>query len=118
VEKVTTHYMKLHERPYQMIASGEKTIELRLYDEKRQKIQVGDVIEFAKSKALDETMQTQVIALHHFPDFAALYASLPLDKCGYTPDELPTASPEDMDAYYSPEEQKAFGVLGIELRLL
>lgn len=112
------HYMKLHAQPYEMIASGEKTIELRLNDEKRQKLQVGNVIEFSKSKAPDETMQAQVIALHHFPDFAALYTVLPLDKCGYTPEELPTASPADMDAYYSPEEQKKFGVLGIELRLL
>ena len=115
---MSTHYMKLHESPFEMIATGEKTIELRLNDEKRQKIQVGDVIQFAKSKAPEETIQAQVIALHRFDDFAALYAALPLDKCGYTAAELPGASPTDMDAYYSPEEQKYYGVVGIELKLL
>ena len=32
------------------IRNGNKTIELRLYDEKRQKISVGDVIKFVNSK--------------------------------------------------------------------
>ncbi len=31
-------------KPYASIASGKKTIELRLYDEKRQSIQIGDQI--------------------------------------------------------------------------
>lgn len=32
-----THSMKLKDNPFNKIASGEKTIELRLYDEKRKK---------------------------------------------------------------------------------
>ena len=32
------HKMKLHNGPYELIKKGIKTIELRLYDEKRQKI--------------------------------------------------------------------------------
>ena len=40
------HEMRLHDTPFKMIQAGTKTIELRLYDEKRQQIQVGDEIEF------------------------------------------------------------------------
>jgi len=36
------HEMKLYPEPFQMIADGRKTIELRLYDEKRKKIKAGD----------------------------------------------------------------------------
>ena len=36
--------MKLSPKPYDMIASGKKTIELRLLDEKRSQIKVGDII--------------------------------------------------------------------------
>ena len=36
-------------------------------------------------------------------------------KCGYTEEDIGTASPSDMAAYYSPEEQKKYGVVGIEI---
>ncbi len=36
------HQMKLQNSPFQKIQKGMKTIELRLYDEKRQKVKVGD----------------------------------------------------------------------------
>lgn len=38
------HYMKLYNEPFQMIKKGEKTIELRLNDEKRRKLKKGDTI--------------------------------------------------------------------------
>ena len=34
------HNMKLNESPFEKIKAGTKTIELRLYDEKRRKIQL------------------------------------------------------------------------------
>ena len=40
------HNMKLQPEPLEMIKSGQKTYELRLWDAKRQKISVGDTIEF------------------------------------------------------------------------
>ena len=40
------HIMNLNDTPYNMIKSGRKTIELRLYDEKRRMISIGDEIEF------------------------------------------------------------------------
>ena len=36
------HTMKLRPNPFRMILCGEKTYELRLYDEKRQCIKIGD----------------------------------------------------------------------------
>ena len=40
------HCMKLNRDPFEKIKSGSKTIEMRLFDEKRQRISVGDFIEF------------------------------------------------------------------------
>ncbi len=110
--------MKLHDRPYEMIRDGNKTIELRLYDEKRRKISVGDKIEFTNSKNSATSMLCEVTALHVFPSFAELYDRLPLIKCGYTECDIAAASPKDMDVYYSKEEQDAYGVIGIEIKLL
>jgi len=109
-----THQMKLHPEPFAMIRSGQKTIELRLNDEKRQKIKVGDRIVFTESKT-GETLHTTVLKLHRFASFRELYQSLPLLSCGYTNEDIDQADPADMEQYYSAEEQNRYGVLGIEL---
>ena len=44
-----THQMQLQPEPFSMIKSGVKTIELRLYDEKRRKIRIGDEILFTNT---------------------------------------------------------------------
>ena len=113
-EERTMHNMKLHPQPFAMIKSGEKTIELRLFDEKRRQIRVGDQIIFTNT-ATGECLTKTVLKLHRFDSFASLYASLPLGKCGYTSANIDQATPEDMAVYYSPEEQKKYGVVGIEL---
>lgn len=87
-----THSMKLKDNPFNKIASGEKTIELRLYDEKRKRIKVGDRIEFTKISHPDKKLITEVIALHLFSSFKELYSALPLEKCGYGMEELKNAS--------------------------
>lgn len=109
--------MKLSPKPYEMIASGKKTIELRLYDEKRSQIREGDVIVFTQAFSGD-SVTTKVLALHRFKSFEELYEGLPLLKCGYTVENIKSASYQDMTAYYSLEEQKKYGVVGIELCLI
>ena len=110
-----THDMKLRREPFEKIKSGAKTVELRLYDEKRRAISVGDEIRFACVDGDEPPLRRRVTALHVFSSFAELYAALPLEKCGYSAEELESASPDDMNAYYSREEQSRFGVVGIEL---
>lgn len=111
------HEMKLHPQPFDMIASGEKTIELRLHDEKRQRIQIGDRIRFTNSQDPARRLEVLVTNLYHFCSFAQLYDTLPLEKCGYRPEEVKDASYKDMEQYYSMEEQAKYGVLGIEIKL-
>ena len=108
------HKMKLRPEPFSAISSGMKTFELRLFDEKRRAIKIGDTIEFTNTEN-GECLTRRVIALHLFASFEELYRTLPLDKCGYTKESAASASAEDMNIYYSPEEQAKLGVLAIEL---
>ena len=110
--------MKLHASPFAMIASGEKTIELRLYDEKRRQISVGDTIRFSDINDASKTLLTKVKELFVFDSFDELYKLLPLTECGYTADSVRTASPEDMRKYYTPEQEKKYGVLGIRIEVI
>lgn len=112
------HTMNLHDVPYNMIKSGQKTIELRLYDEKRRLISVGDEIEFVNSKNSNLSLHCHVLNIHKFSSFDELYKELPLLKCGYTERDISMASPSDMDLYYSKEKQEKYGVVGIELKLI
>ena len=106
------HKMNLNPEPFEMIRSGQKTIELRLNDEKRKQIKAGDIIEFNQTET-GEKLITKVIAVYRFDSFAELYQELPLLKCGYTDSEIASAKPEDMDLFYTPEQQEKYGVLGI-----
>lgn len=55
------HEMKLQDKYYNYILNGTKRIELRLYDEKRQQIKIGDIIKFYKEPKLKDTFRAKVI---------------------------------------------------------
>ena len=109
-----THYMNLVPSAFAKIADGSKTIELRLNDEKRQRINVGDKIIFNLSSTYDIII-AHVKNLYKFSDFEGLYKALPLENCGYGKAELDFANHTDMEQYYTKEQIKKYGVLGIEL---
>ena len=112
------HYMNLRPQPFSLISNGIKSIELRLLDEKRKSICVGDTLIFYNTQDASATISCIVKKLHTFSNFEELYRSLPLDKCGYLPHELATASAKDMEVYYPVEKQRLYGVVGIEIALI
>ena len=105
------HEMRLQSLPFMQIREGIKTVELRLFDEKRRRISVGDRIRFTSG---DESLERRVIALHRHPSFAALLKTPLLAKCGFG-ECSPEAAAREMRAYYTEEEERMLGVLGIEL---
>lgn len=109
-----THYMNLVPSAFKKIADGSKTIELRLNDEKRQQINAQDTVVF-NCLGIKDIITAQVSGLHKFSDFEELYKMLPLEKCGYTVVELDTVHYTDMERYYTKEQIKKYGALGIEL---
>ena len=109
------HKMRLHNEPFEFIKDGTKTIELRLFDEKRRLIQEGDLIEFENRITLEKLM-VKVLALHRYDSFDEAFKHFDKVAMGYRENE--TANPLDMEQYYSKEEQAKYGVVGIEISLL
>lgn len=107
------HKMKLKEKPYSQINSGTKTIELRLYDEKRQKIRVNDIIEFTNINTM-EKLSVIVLDLYKYSSFEELYKNFDKTELGY--DKKEEANYKDMEEYYSKDEQDKYGVLGIRIK--
>ena len=63
------HEMKLQPKYYNFILNGTKRIEIRLFDEKRQKIKLGDTIKFSKETDLNESFIAKVIGLLRYNNF-------------------------------------------------
>lgn len=103
--------MNLNPQPFEQIRSGRKTVELRLYDEKRRKIGIGDEIEFSCE---GQSVTAEVIALHRADSFKELFGKIAPESAGFDSAEDYTL----MRNYYSEEEEKAFGVIGIEIRII
>lgn len=112
-----THEMRLWEAPFRAVASGRKTVEMRLYDPKRQSVRVGDAIHFTLADG-HESVTAEVTALHVYPDFRTLYNALipamGAGALGYAEGE--TADPADMLVYYNEGDIRQYGVVGIEIR--
>lgn len=109
------HTMRLQDKPFKAIKNGDKTIEMRLNDEKRQKIKINDLIEFENMVTL-EHITVKVLNLHYFDNFKDLYNHFDKVSLGYKENEI--ANYKDMEQYYSQDEQSLYGVVGIEVELL
>ena len=107
--------MELNDKPFNSIEKGTKTIELRLNDEKRQQLRVKDQIEFT-NKEKSRKILTEILALHEYPSFEALYKDFDKKDLGYEENEI--ADPKDMEEYYPQEEQDKYGVVGIKIKKL
>ena len=112
------HEMLLAPKPFEMMKSGQKTIELRLYDEKRKDIKIGDDIHFYCTENRAKVLKTEVLDIHIFDNFTQLYRELNLLSCGYMKSNIKEAKPEDMEVYYSREQLEQYGAVGIELRVV
>jgi len=111
--KKQIHDMKLNNTAWKSIKKNKKSIELRLNDEKRQKIKVGDIVIFT-SQETGKKIKRKVKKLHPYPNFEELYAHFPKKKLGYA--KKKEASFKDMEKYYSKKDIEKNGVLGIELK--
>ena len=111
------HAMKLNPSPFGKISSGKKSVELRLYDDKRRKINIGDRIIFSNTDVPEQKIAVKVTALHRYATFEDLFRNIPPEKCGNDVIETPEDAAARMKKYYSDEQIKWYGVLGIEIEL-
>ena len=108
------HTMKLKEDPFERMKNGTKTIEFRLYDEKRRTIQIGDEIEFSKLPELQEKLLVKVIDLYKEESFEKLFKKVFVgeDK------EKIIEKAKSMNRFYTPEQEKEYGVVGIKIEII
>ena len=107
--------MNLHDEPFRLIKNRTKTIELRLNDERRKGLKIGDTITFTNRTTL-ETMVVKVLNVYEYPNFEELYKHHDKVSMGYNINDIP--NPHDMDIYYTKEQQAQYGVIAIEIEVI
>jgi len=109
--------MKLQPEYYNFILNGTKRIEIRLFDEKRQQIKIGDTIKFLKEPELNESFKVKVVGLLRYNSFLDMFKDFDIsilsDK-SMTKEELIAV----LEQFYTKEKQEKYGVLGIEVSLI
>lgn len=108
------HVLKLQPKYFDYIDKGTKRIELRLFDEKRQKINIGDIIVFQKEPELEIEMKVKVIDLLKYNTYKELFNDFNIEILAdnsMTKQELL----ESLEEFYTTEKQKQYGVLGIRI---
>ena len=111
---MATYNLNLQDRFFNYIKNGTKRIELRLYDEKRQKIQLNDDLVFANSKG--EQLTAKVIGLLRYNNFDDLFKDFDIDIMAdksMTKEDLMSALCE----FYTSEKQAKYGVIGLRIQL-
>lgn len=110
------HHMRLLEEPFEMIKAGRKIVEVRLNDEKRKMVAIGDAILFSKLPENKEAVKVKVLGLLQYKSFETLYTDLPHGLLGWegkTVKEMLEATYR----IYTREQEEKLGVLGIRIEL-
>lgn len=108
-----THNMKLVDFAFKAMKNKEKDIELRLNDEKRRKINIDDIIIFTHVDTGEE-LRTKVVNLYQFDSFKKMFSSLDNNRFGLNKND----TFEIMYNFYTKEDEKKYGGLAIEIKLI
>ena len=101
------HNMTVKQPYFDLIKAGKKTIELRLYDNKRRQIQIGDEIVFQNG---DNFHRVSVKGMFLAKNFEELFKYVDPKFAGMN--SIKEAI-DIMEQFYDKDAQKKFGVVGI-----
>ncbi len=111
------HKLKLQPKYYNFILNGTKRIEIRLFDEKRKQIKIGDTIKFLKEPDLKESFNTKVIELLRYNNFNDMFKDFDISilaDISMTKEDLI----KELEQFYTKEKQYKYGVVGIRIELI
>lgn len=106
--------MEIHLHPdiFEIVKNGTKTVEVRLYDEKRRKLKVGDTLVFLKRPDDIEQIKTTITKLDTYKNFKELVNNYDI-KDLYLESYTKEMFLDELKRFYSEEDQEKYGVLAI-----
>lgn len=107
------YIMKLNPKYFEFMKNGTKRIEIRLNDEKRKELKIGDVIVFQKESELKEELYTQIVNLRVKRNFKELIENLEISEYS-DKSESEENFLQDLYKFYTKEQEEKYGVVGIQ----
>ena len=111
------HHMGLYDKPFHSMKLGRKTVEVRLNDEKRRKLKIGDTIVFTRVPNNNETLTAEILELRHYQTFKEMYESIPAKEFDTEGDSIDEMVEQTYDIYTFEQEQK-WGTLAITVKMI
>lgn len=102
----------LHADVFEIVKNGKKDIEVRINDEKRRKLKVGDTLVFLKRPLDDEEIRANVVALEYYDFFEDLVNHYDMERI-YLKEYTKEQYLNEMKRFYTREEQEEYGVVAI-----
>lgn len=102
----------LHSDVFDIVKNGKKDIEVRINDEKRRQLKIGDTLVFLRRPNDDEEIRAKVVGLEYYDYFHNLVDHYDMERIylsGYTKEEYLN----EMKRFYTMEEQENYGVVAI-----
>ncbi len=97
------HEMRLNKESFNAIKNKKRTIEIRLFDEKRKSIKINDIIKFNLMDYSD-SFEVKVIGLMRFKNLNDLFNNINSNNAD---------SIDNIKSFYTEDEIKKYGLLGI-----
>jgi len=104
--------MRLNDVEFERLEMGKKLIEVRIKDEKRSKLKIGDYILFHKKSNLNRVFKIKIKKITEFDTFRNLYNFYDIKKFGH--DDLDIEEILNRIYLIYTPEQEHYGVLAIE----
>lgn len=113
----TIHEMLIKPEYFELVKSGEKKYEVRTNDERRKNMYIGDYIKLIKEPELEETIMLEIVDKIEFPNFTALYDSLPKKDVGFE-GKTTAEIVGELRKFYSEELENKLGAVAIKVALV
>lgn len=111
-----THNMKLQSKYFEKIMQGTKLYEIRLNDEKRQLIKIGDSIQFVNESHPEQTILCKVEKLIVYKTFNQMCKDIKNTDIGFENCDT-NQIVETYHKFYSKQDEKKYGVIAIKIFL-
>ncbi|WP_028924822.1 ASCH domain-containing protein [Pseudonocardia acaciae] len=105
--------MSIYKQYLRQIATGDKTVEVRVAYPKNRKLAAGDLLAFVSG---DETCLTRIVRVSEYSTFEDMLDTEEPVRIGFGEDETRAVMLETIREIYPPEKER-LGVLAVEVEL-
>ena len=109
-------FVHLHPEVFDIVLNKDKDVEIRVNDEKRRKLNVGDTLVFLNRGNEEEQIRATITNLVYFNNFLEVTEAYDMKRI-YLEETTKEEYINLMKQFYNDEEVKEYGVVAIEFKL-